>query len=113
MVPRAVGIIGAEHDGRLARFPRDAEREIAFDQPLERLGGVAGGLILVDHHAEARCRGEPLARALVEAADFHFLAREMIVDASPRRATSPRFEPLTTNLKHCLGSSCFRCGVGD
>jgi hypothetical protein len=41
---------------------------------------VAGGLILVDHGAEAVGRGEPVARALVEAADLHLLAGEMVVD---------------------------------
>ena len=74
--------------GNWCRAPRrpscasagNAQREIAFDQPLERFGRVAGGLIFVDHGAEANRRREPIALALVEAADLHFLAGEMVVD---------------------------------
>ena len=49
LVPFAARVIGAEHRGRLLRFLGQAEREIAFDQPLQRLGRVAGGLVFVDH----------------------------------------------------------------
>ncbi len=37
-------------------------------------------VIFVDDLTEAQRRGNPLAAALVEAADFHFLARQMIAD---------------------------------
>ena len=40
LVPFAARIIGAEHGRGLARLVGDAEREVGFDQPLERLGGV-------------------------------------------------------------------------
>ena len=42
-------------------LPRACRGEIGFDQPLQRFGRVAGGLILVDHRAEADRRGQPVA----------------------------------------------------
>src|SRR5918993_1170330 len=80
VIPDAVRIIRAEDDRGLASLDRDAEREIAFDQPVKRLGRVAGGRIFLDDVAEPGGRGEPVARPLVEAADLHFLAGEMVVD---------------------------------
>src|SRR3546814_6470204 len=79
LIPFIARIVGAEHRRRLLRLGRDAEREIAFGQAVERLGGVAGRLIFVDDLAKADRRGEPVRAALIETADFHFLAREMIL----------------------------------
>src|SRR3546814_10968732 len=79
LVPFIARIVGAEHRRRLLRLGRDAEREIAFGQAVERLGGVAGRLIFVDDLAKADRRGEPVRAALIETADFHFLARWMLL----------------------------------
>jgi hypothetical protein len=38
LVPDGAGIVAAEHGGRLARLVRDAERQIALDQPLSASG---------------------------------------------------------------------------
>ena len=48
-----LGIVLAEHRRDPARLVRQAEREIGFDQPLERFGRVAGRRIFVDDGAEA------------------------------------------------------------
>src|SRR5438270_8049607 len=73
-------IVPAKDCGRFLRFLGNAKREIAFNEPFERLGRVARRLILVDDVAESVTRREPLARTLVEAADLHLLAGEMVVD---------------------------------
>src|SRR4051812_40233157 len=80
LVPTGFWVVAAEHRARFLRFLGNAERKIAFDQPLERLGRVGRRLILVDDAAETVSGGEPLARALVEAADLHLLAGEMVLD---------------------------------
>ena len=68
------------------RFGRNAQRQAGFGQPVERFGRMAGGFIGVDHVLETDLRGNPLARPFVVAADFHFLARQVIaheVDLEP------------------------------
>src|SRR4051812_5150221 len=79
-VPVGPGIILSQHRRGLVGLDRNSEREIRFYQPLERLGRMAGGLIMVDDLAEAQSPGEPVARALVETSDLHLLAGEMVVD---------------------------------
>ena len=79
MIPFASRVVPAEHRRRLLGFLRDSESEIALHEPLERLGRMVRGLILFDHLAEPKSRRKPLAGALLEVADLHLLAREMVV----------------------------------
>src|SRR6266699_2229329 len=53
LVPFAAGVIVAEHGGRAARLVDDAEREIGFGQPVQRLGNMRRRLEIVDDAAEA------------------------------------------------------------
>src|SRR4051812_24637381 len=79
-VPKGAGIVAPKHCRGLVRLLRQTERQVRFDHPFKRFRGVAGGRIFVDHFAEPVGRGEPIARALVEAADLHLLAGEVVVD---------------------------------
>src|SRR5690606_3108899 len=74
LIPFRAWIVGAEHCGGLLRFFGDGEREIAFRQPHQRFAGVAARLILVDHLTKTDRGGQPVASALVETTDLHFLA---------------------------------------
>ena len=53
-VPVGVRIVAPQHRGGLPRLVGNAKREVGFDQPLQRLGGVARRLILVDDLPEAK-----------------------------------------------------------
>jgi hypothetical protein len=48
--------VAEDRRGRL-RLVAQAEGEVGLDQPVQRLGRVAGGLEILDHHAEAVDRG--------------------------------------------------------
>ncbi len=80
LIPFRTRIVAVEHGGGALRLDLHAEREIALDQPLQRLGRVGGRLVIVDDLAEAHGSRDPLAAALVEAADLHLLAGKVIVD---------------------------------
>ena len=47
LIPLAVGEIVTEHGGGGLRLRHDAEREVGFRQPVQRLLDVAGGLVVV------------------------------------------------------------------
>ena len=101
VVPFAAGIVRAEHGGILLRFPRNAQRQAGFGEAIERFGGVAGGLVLINHVLEADLRCGPLTRLFVEAANVHFLARQMIaheVDLEPRVGGIFRLREATLHL---------------
>src|SRR5471030_24553 len=74
LVPLAAGIVVAEHGGRGTGLLDDAERQIWFGQPMQRLGHVGRRLVAVDDAAEAVDSREILALPLVIAADGHLLA---------------------------------------
>src|SRR5262249_23588693 len=76
-VPMAPRVVVAEHRGVVVRLLGQAEREAAFDQPLERLGDMRRRLIIVDDPAEAVHRCEILLFRQVEPADLHLLAGEV------------------------------------
>ena len=48
LIPLAVRVIGAQHGGRLLRLLRQAQGQVCFDQAIERLRHMAGGLVVVD-----------------------------------------------------------------
>src|SRR5262249_13754014 len=59
-VPIGPGVIPPQHGGGLVGFGRRAQREIGFDEPLERFRRMARRLILVHHFAETQARREPV-----------------------------------------------------
>src|SRR5215207_8032760 len=80
VIPLAARVIPPKDGRRLLRFLRDAKREVALYQALQRLRRVVRRLILLDHLAEPQGCSEPLARPLIESTDLHLLAGEMVVD---------------------------------
>ena len=89
LVPGAAGVVVAEHGGGLPRLLRQAERQVDLGQPVQRLGHVVGGLVILDHALEPADRRAVQLLALVEAADIHLLAGQMVaaeVDLQPRVA---------------------------
>src|SRR5262245_43934359 len=78
LIPVAAGIVVAEHGGGVLRLVLDAERQVALGEPLQRLRHVGGGLVELDHAAEAVDGRQILLALEVEAADLHLLAGEVV-----------------------------------
>mmetsp|Transcript_18269 Transcript_18269/g.28989 ORF Transcript_18269/g.28989 Transcript_18269/m.28989 type:complete len:351 (+) Transcript_18269:1000-2052(+) len=78
LVPFSGLIVVAQNSARRLRLVREAQRQVPFDQTVQCLGRVAGGLEILDHNAETIDRGRIVVAAQVIAANFHFLAREMV-----------------------------------
>src|SRR3546814_2406267 len=100
LVPFAAGIIGTQYSRSFLSFFGNAQREITFGQPHQRLWRVRRRLIFVDHLAEAQSSGQPLGAAFIETADLHFLACQMVVhqvDLQTRRS-----EEHTSELKSLM-----------
>ena len=53
----------AQNRPRRLRLIVQAKRQIGLDQPHQRLGRVGGGLVILDHDAEAVDGGGVMARA--------------------------------------------------
>mgnify|MGYP001065259784 CR=1 FL=1 len=60
------------------RLVRETQRQIRLYQTVQRLGGVGGGLEILDDNAEAVDRRGVMLAAQIIAPDFHFLARQMV-----------------------------------
>ena len=93
LVPFAARVVVAEHRGGLARLVGQAEHQVDLGQPVQRLGHVVGGLVVVHHALEPADRGGVQVLLLVEAADLHLLAGEVVageVDLQPRVAAHRR-----------------------
>src|SRR3546814_9241657 len=66
LIPFRAGIVIAQHRGGLARLFGDAQREIGFDQPVQRLGHMACGVVFLRHLAVADDCRKILAGPLIE-----------------------------------------------
>ncbi len=71
----------AKHSGRRLCLADNADCQIAFGQPLERLLDMSRGLVLGDHPLEAIYGRGVVVLVHVIAADFHLLARELVAGA--------------------------------
>ena len=66
---------------RTSWLPRECQVPDSFRSAARGASGVCVvGVIFVDDLAEAQRRRNPLRTALIEAPDFHFLARQMVAD---------------------------------
>src|SRR5882757_2557441 len=81
LVPAAVGKIVAKHGGGGLRLADDPDRQIGLGQPRQRFLDVARGLVLRHHGLEAVDGASVIALFQVVAADFHFLAGELVARA--------------------------------
>ena len=79
-IPVGPRIVGSEHGGDLLRLAGEADREIRLDETVQRFGNVGRGLVVGDDLLEAVDRREVFATLEIVAADFHFLAGELIAD---------------------------------
>ena len=77
-IPFVAGEIEAEHGGGGLGFFDHPQRQIGFGQPVQCLGYVGRGLIIVDDRAEAVDGGDELAALQIKPADLHFLSRQML-----------------------------------
>ena len=78
LIPRRRLVVVTQDRAGGLRLVDQPKRQVAFHQAVQRLGRVAGGLEILDHHAEPVDRGSVVTALQVEAADFHLLAGEMI-----------------------------------
>src|SRR3954464_15992160 len=81
LVPAGVRKIVPEHGGGGLRLPDDADRQIAFGKPEQRLLDVASGLVARHHGLVAVDRGGEVALFHVVLADGHFLAGKLVARA--------------------------------
>src|SRR5579863_2265876 len=77
-VPAAARVVVAKHGRVVLGFLVQAEREIAFDEPLERFGHMGCGLVIVDDTPESVDRSQVFPAMLVIPADLHLLSCKMI-----------------------------------
>src|SRR5215469_15242934 len=67
-----------EHGSGGLRLVEDAQRDIAFAQPHQRLFDVTRGLILGHHNLEAVDGADEVTLVEVKAPDIHLLASDLI-----------------------------------
>src|SRR5262249_15356745 len=78
LVPAAARIVVAEHRRRLPRLVTQAQDQVDLGQPVQRLGDVVGGLVVVHNTLEPPDRRLVQVLALVPATDLHLLAGQMV-----------------------------------
>src|SRR6266480_1051624 len=78
LIPLAPRIVVAEDCGIGLGFVVEAECQVAFDKPLQRLGYMRRRLIIVDNAFETVHRCQVLSTLKIVSADFHFLTGQMI-----------------------------------
>src|SRR6266851_2397569 len=120
LIPVAARKVVAQHRRRLLRLAFHAERQVALDQAVQRLGHVGGGLVALDHDAIAVDRPDILLVLLVVAADRHLLAGEMAdgeLDLEARVAGVGRFgealDDFGQGVERLLGDALVAADVGD
>ena len=77
-VPLAARIIVAKDGGRLSSLILQAQGKINLGQPSQRFRHMVGGLEIVDHPLVAADSRLIKVLLLIKAADFHFLAGQMV-----------------------------------
>src|SRR6056297_875769 len=77
-IPFGAAEVMAQYRTRGPRLVGQAKRQLGFDQPVQRLGRMGGGLAILDDHTEPVDRGSEMIAAQVVSPDFHFLGGQMV-----------------------------------
>ena len=89
LIPVAAREVVAQHRRRLLGLALHAERQVALDQAMQRLGHVRGGLVALDHDAIAVDRADILLVASGSSgrSSISLPARWSMVSSTLRRAS--------------------------